>query len=806
MERDLYEFTTPNLYGLNPYPWTKIPNCSGQLILETDGSPYLYSVSSSFYRINTNTNQVEASVADLGALWSQGIGESSGICGDGLVYINLFNHTGEAKIGIFDPISLTALGDMGHTGIFACDNISSNVNMTLPTRDLAGAGGSVRVLYCDGGTIGFYNPAISNVQPSSSMYLACNGISIAPKSMFVRNDGTVWFCNTHFLGRVDTGTSVGMLGPDTFGVSVPLCGHTLFDLTTAVISDPHQTVYDPVSDTVLIVDYVRGGVVKVDMATMTEVGFLAGSYETAGQQDLQTDGNLVFNGNAAGGNGQLTFSKVNVTPSQPLTYVVANWLSMSLKESTGVYHVDSDSLFVLRRSGITSTPYVYRLYLDRQSPDNGLFKTVRITDSSSPLTYTPRGVFYPANINNGGMKSKIGWDPDSVNLEWSFNGDEPFLLDGGQTVLTFLQSFAQGLWQGGFVRWWRTLMPTYGDCDTLGAVQMFRGRISAVDVDRLKVKVTVNSILEIFKWKVPTQTIEPSNRAAQYGPGISPITPGNLPAQYTQFECIPGMGGGIQRIVAGCTAPNLGETFPDGTYNMGYMQWTSGPLQGLVSLIQRSGGPNPAGQITVAVGGRTQPWSVAANPTMPYGFGDGVDPVVVPLPMTPGHTLTITANGSMRASDSRPYVGPAGQAPPTGSTQPNGVYYPSHYIVDPTNLIELIGVFVTFAGVVVGAPFVIGTGVSSLVIPVGADRLQLAVNDDHYRDNNGSYIVTVVDSVLPTSGLVEFFLAKPLFFDPHPDALTFTAFIPVPLDSQISGDSTMTLPGFPYVPTPEQAL
>ena len=45
---------------------------------------------------------------------------------------------------------------------------------------------------------------------------------------------------------------------------------------------------------------------------------------------------------------------------------------------------------------------------------------------------------------------------------------------------------------------------------------MFRGRVSQFVVDKEDVKITVASLMEIFKQKVPTQTVQPGNRWAPF--------------------------------------------------------------------------------------------------------------------------------------------------------------------------------------------------------------------------------------------------------------------------------------------------
>jgi hypothetical protein len=82
---------------------------------------------------------------------------------------------------------------------------------------------------------------------------------------------------------------------------------------------------------------------------------------------------------------------------------------------------------------------------------------------------------------------------------------------------TMRQSFAQTTdWYLAPVTMYRFFMPTPGDVTTFGAAVMFRGRISEMTVDREDIKLTVASLMEIFKTKVPSQTIQPGNRWAPF--------------------------------------------------------------------------------------------------------------------------------------------------------------------------------------------------------------------------------------------------------------------------------------------------
>lgn len=219
-------------------------------------------------------------------------------------------------------------------------------------------------------------------------------------------------------------------------------------------------------------------------------------------------------------------------------------------------------------------------------PFSAATRSSLVADASSPLTYAGR-VYVPANIKNSGFKSKIGLDVDSLDLEWRFRGDEAMITDPdtGATILTMLQAFRYGLWDGAWVKWRRTYMPSFGDCDTLGAASMFRGRVADAQVDRLTAKITVNSITDMFNRQVPAQLIEANNRSLQIGPGLPPdLNPD--PSHWTYFACVDGHGGTLQKIVASQTTPTADQVYAPGTFDLGYLLFQASPLEFVVAQVQ----------------------------------------------------------------------------------------------------------------------------------------------------------------------------------------------------------------------------
>jgi hypothetical protein len=151
----------------------------------------------------------------------------------------------------------------------------------------------------------------------------------------------------------------------------------------------------------------------------------------------------------------------------------------------------------------------------------------------------------------------------------------------------------------------------------------------------------------------------------------------------------------------------------------------------------------------VTVSAKAKPWETTVNPAYNYGIGGGAGPEVIEanedMPFDAGDTITFTyVSGQTKFNGSAgwsPYdaagVGGAGNAR-KGSTQ---TYFPSYHIPSdqyPAWLMALVGTFADDAGVIVGVPFNVGNGPTTVTVPAGATRVQLGLNDDKHEDNIGS--------------------------------------------------------------------
>jgi len=180
----------------------------------------------------------------------------------------------------------------------------------------------------------------------------------------------------------------------------------------------------------------------------------------------------------------------------------------------------------------------------------------------------------------------------------------------------------------------------------------------------------------------------------------------------------------------------------------------------------------PAKAIPVVVSGASGPWDVSLNPNyaygIPLGIGNGhLPPSVVdsflgvnfiagdPLTITsetPGQATLMADAGDKIFSDANGVV----------AWLPIGGGTPGVYIPGPQYLEELLGTF-AHDGVIVGNPFSIGNGPTTVVIPDGANQLLMGVNDGWYNDNGGSVTVDItgpsvatVPEAVPTILLLSF--------------------------------------------------
>lgn len=155
-----------------------------------------------------------------------------------------------------------------------------------------------------------------------------------------------------------------------------------------------------------------------------------------------------------------------------------------------------------------------------------------------------------------------------------------------------------------------------------------------------------------------------------------------------------------------------------------------------------------AAEAVVKVPGTAMPWSLKANPNIPFGRNDGSKPVELKgLPILGGQSLRITATGTTSTIPGGAFFGPAGQADFVATEQPggSGTLFPARFIDPasyPVHLNALVGVFVDEKEALVARPFAVGDEFV-VTVPARAKKLQFGLNDDIFADNAGELSVTV---------------------------------------------------------------
>ncbi len=241
-----------------------------------------------------------------------------------------------------------------------------------------------------------------------------------------------------------------------------------------------------------------------------------------------------------------------------------------------------------------------------------------MTDWSTPLLWSAWGTFYPAaGLKRGKTSSTVGFEVQTMDFEWS-----PDNFDFTQDIAT--TSPYQAAWLGRYdgvkFRSWTCYMPFPGDADTLGAAELFGGRVGDISTERNKIKLTVNSFLDVVNQMVPGSVIEVLNTIA----GFKGATP---PAGLTQVPTFVVTSAAQGQINADCTSPTPGQIFSTDAFEGGFLQMTSGALSGMwTSIATNTGVSGPHNAFTLF---QKFPWppiagdTFYASATFPINQADG---------------------------------------------------------------------------------------------------------------------------------------------------------------------------------------
>ncbi len=174
--------------------------------------------------------------------------------------------------------------------------------------------------------------------------------------------------------------------------------------------------------------------------------------------------------------------------------------------------------------------------------------------------------------------------------------------------------------------------------------------------------------------------------------------------------------------------------------------------------------PTPSGPVIFnrTVRGAQGPWSYSAtlNAGKHYGIGDQSPPTVISsadgISFAAGSSITVTyLSGTVSAganpSETFPFVDANGDVKNpendyVGTYGCAGTYFPSRFMSAsdyPIYLVELVGTFADSEGTIVGTPFPLGNGPTTLTVPSGATQLQLGTNDCLFSDNSRLWGITI---------------------------------------------------------------
>lgn len=221
------------------------------------------------------------------------------------------------------------------------------------------------------------------------------------------------------------------------------------------------------------------------------------------------------------------------------------------------------------------SPRLRHLYLIGQPEDP---YALWLTDSDTDLVYSFWGTFIHAVVRRGSVTTKIGLDSTSMDLFYSPALPRTF----GKTTATAspMQLAQLGFYDNWPVRVWTAYLVSPGDCNSLGASELFGGIIGSTKVDRSGISWTVNSFLYVTDTQIPPNVIEGTNTQASF---LGAIPPAGLTVVPT-FQVAP-VGESTTSFSASCLGPTPGQIFDNNAFQGGFLVFTSGTLNGFWSAV-----------------------------------------------------------------------------------------------------------------------------------------------------------------------------------------------------------------------------
>ena len=154
-----------------------------------------------------------------------------------------------------------------------------------------------------------------------------------------------------------------------------------------------------------------------------------------------------------------------------------------------------------------------------------------LTNWQAPLNWAAWGTFQSAVIKRGSVTTKIGLDPQKLDVTWT-PANSPYVAN--MQLANAYQRVQAGYYDNMPVRVWSVYMPAAGDANTFGASQLFGGRVGATTCQRGTITFSVSSFLDVVTQNVPTNLIEILNTGAAYAGATPPAGWSTVP----QFNVI----------------------------------------------------------------------------------------------------------------------------------------------------------------------------------------------------------------------------------------------------------------------------
>lgn len=225
-----------------------------------------------------------------------------------------------------------------------------------------------------------------------------------------------------------------------------------------------------------------------------------------------------------------------------------------------------------------------------------------LTDWDSDLTWSAWGLFRHDNIVRGSVSSKIGLEVATLEVQW--RPANVVFTNDINTTSPYQQAYL-GKFDGAIFRSWTAFISGRGDVDTIGAAQLFGGRMGNVTVEGGAIKFTVNSFLDVVNQNIPGAVIESTSTLV----GFNGATPPSGSSSVPTFSVV----GGTTSAIWG-----NGSSFSPHAFQNGFLVFTSGTLKGMFSAVANyffhaAGGGFPARNVFVVY--TPFPWAPSVGDT-----------------------------------------------------------------------------------------------------------------------------------------------------------------------------------------------